>query len=126
MDQAGVQSVFDVAMLGGGKEDRGFQVEYRPDVLGGVVVLRHRGVMLDPLNSAQLLYAPLRAETRHPRGEVDLTFIPYYAWANRGPSAMRVWVPYFSSSGGLSSALQTRESGQAGLSGHAEPKPPTP
>jgi DUF1680 family protein len=23
----------------------------------------------------------------------DLTFIPYYAWGNRGPSTMRVWVP---------------------------------
>lgn len=24
---------------------------------------------------------------------VDITFIPYYTWANRGPSTMRIWVP---------------------------------
>jgi hypothetical protein len=24
---------------------------------------------------------------------VELTAIPYYAWANRGAGAMRVWVP---------------------------------
>ena len=25
--------------------------------------------------------------------EVELTFSPYFLWANRGPSMMRVWVP---------------------------------
>jgi len=25
-------------------------------------------------------------------GPMDLKFIPYFAWANRGPSDMRVWV----------------------------------
>jgi hypothetical protein len=24
----------------------------------------------------------------------ELHLIPYYAWANRGPSTMRVWIPY--------------------------------
>ena len=24
---------------------------------------------------------------------VNLTFIPYFAWGNRGPSDMRVWIP---------------------------------
>jgi hypothetical protein len=23
-----------------------------------------------------------------------LTLIPYYAWANRAPSAMQVWIPF--------------------------------
>ena len=27
---------------------------------------------------------------RHP---LTLTAIPYYAWANRGPASMRVWIP---------------------------------
>jgi uncharacterized protein len=26
-------------------------------------------------------------------GPADLPLIPYYAWGNRGPSAMRVWIP---------------------------------
>jgi DUF1680 family protein len=25
--------------------------------------------------------------------EVELTAVPYYAWANRDPGAMRVWIP---------------------------------
>ncbi|MEV6965409.1 beta-L-arabinofuranosidase domain-containing protein [Hamadaea sp. NPDC051192] len=39
--------------------------EPRPDLLSGVTVLR----------------------------SADLTLIPYYAWANRGPHAMRIWLP---------------------------------
>ncbi|WP_290869068.1 beta-L-arabinofuranosidase domain-containing protein [Hamadaea sp.] len=39
--------------------------EPRPDLLGGVTVLRSD----------------------------HLTLIPYYAWANRGPHAMRIWIP---------------------------------
>jgi DUF1680 family protein len=23
----------------------------------------------------------------------DLTLVPYFTWANRGPSTMRVWLP---------------------------------
>ena len=30
-------------------------------------------------------------EGKDPSGR-DLVFIPYYAWANRGPSSMEVWV----------------------------------
>ncbi|MCW6007051.1 glycoside hydrolase family 127 protein [Micromonospora sp. CPCC 205371] len=41
------------------------EAEHRPDLLGGVTVLRAAGV----------------------------TLIPYFAWANRGPHAMRVWIP---------------------------------
>jgi hypothetical protein len=98
-DQGGVRSVFDVGLLGGRQEDKAFQVEFRPDLLGGVVVLRHRGVVLDSSTSIQPLYAPQGAEAPRSHGEVELTFIPYYAWANRVPSAMRVWVPYLSSRG---------------------------
>jgi len=25
--------------------------------------------------------------------QIPLTFIPYYAWANRAPTAMMVWTP---------------------------------
>ena len=36
------------------------------------------------------LYRPLSQESFQP---FDLTLIPYYAWANRGHSAMSVWLP---------------------------------
>jgi DUF1680 family protein len=47
-------------------DDR-FLAHYRPDLLGGVVTLEDdRGV----------------------------TAIPYFAWANRGPGEMAVWLPF--------------------------------
>ncbi|HSU52678.1 MAG TPA: beta-L-arabinofuranosidase domain-containing protein, partial [Candidatus Dormibacteraeota bacterium] len=48
-----------------------FQTDWRPDLLGGVTVVR----VLTP-------------ETKDP-----LTLIPYYAWCHRGPNEMRVWFP---------------------------------
>ena len=54
------------------------------DTLGGVTVLRGDGLRLAPPAG---LYAASIARER-----VALTFIPYYAWANRGKGAMRVWV----------------------------------
>ncbi len=36
------------------------------------------------------LYRPFSRKAAQP---FDLTLIPYYAWANRGPSAMSVWLP---------------------------------
>ena len=53
------------------------------DTLGGLTVLRGEGLRLAPPAG---LYAPSIA-----REPVGLTFIPYYAWANRGKGAMRVW-----------------------------------
>jgi uncharacterized protein len=36
----------------------------------------------------------LNARIEGPGKKVVLTFIPYYAWANRGNSKMEVWIPY--------------------------------
>lgn len=37
---------------------------------------------------------PYRLRQHRPApGRVPLRAIPYYAWANRGPSEMRVWIP---------------------------------
>jgi DUF1680 family protein len=39
-----------------------------------------------------MLYVP--ADDVHGDGEpIEITAIPYQAWANRGPGAMRVWIP---------------------------------
>ena len=48
----------------------------RPDIAGGLVGLHAQGVRGDGT-----------AES------VDLQAVPYFAWANRSPGAMRVWVP---------------------------------
>ena len=41
------------------------------------------------------LYRPLtpRDLTRPSSGTMDMTLIPYFAWANRGLSFMEVWIP---------------------------------
>jgi hypothetical protein len=81
----------------------------RPDLLGGVVTLAARG-RLRPggqpsgwwpyrgAGTARQLGADsapqLGADTSPKLGaEVELTAVPYYAWANREPGAMRVWIP---------------------------------
>jgi DUF1680 family protein len=97
-DQPSGTSVFDVAMMAGSDLTKDFQVEFRRALLGGVTVLRHRGVIWGFPTAGQSLYGPAGSETRKPSGEVDLTLIPYYAWANRQPSAMRVWIPYLTAS----------------------------
>jgi DUF1680 family protein len=99
-DQTGGTSVFDVAILAGKNPAKDFQVESRPDLLGGVTVLRWPGVVFESTAALQALYGPIGSEGRKRGAEVNLTFIPYYAWANRQPSAMRVWVPYIGPSGG--------------------------
>lgn len=47
------------------------RAEWRPDLLGGVTVIR--------------------AGARE--AKTELTLIPYYAWCHRGPNEMRVWFP---------------------------------
>lgn len=64
----------------------------RPDLLGGLIVLLHAGTETDaPLKGASL-YRTFPAPPT-PKRPVDLTLIPYYAWANRGPGNMEVWIP---------------------------------
>ena len=56
--------------------------EFRPDLLGGVQVVKARVAALSR-----------DREGRIERREQDLVAIPYYAWANRGPGEMTVWLP---------------------------------
>jgi DUF1680 family protein len=65
--------------------------QYQPELLQGVVALEHPGAYL-PAQPASLYQAGAPpAETAHP---ATLRLIPYYAWSNRQPSAMQVWIPY--------------------------------
>jgi DUF1680 family protein len=65
------------------------EARFEPDLLGGVVTLRGEAVSR-PLQEA--LYATL-SEDAGGEKKVAFTAIPYYAWANREPGAMRVWIP---------------------------------
>ena len=88
-DQPGEHTIFDLSLAPGT-----FQSEFKADLLGGVTVLRHPGVASPRPLATQPLYSS--AVPRQPEGgtPVTLTFIPYYAWANREPQAMAVWVPH--------------------------------
>ncbi|GAB2493247.1 glycoside hydrolase family 127 protein [Promicromonospora xylanilytica] len=68
--------------------------EFRPDLLGGVTVVRARGAVAPgPEPDATTPYGPATTPSAPAVDDVELTAIPYYAWANRGPQAMRVWIP---------------------------------
>jgi uncharacterized protein len=89
-DQVGF-NLFDASLLDDGSE---FKSEFRGDLLGGILVLTHRGTAVDHPFSGEPLYRPFRERVERPGNVVPLTFIPYYAWANREMARMEVWVPY--------------------------------
>ncbi len=64
---------------------------YQPGLLDGVVVLEHPGEWL-PAGPQSLYQSTLPNRDAVP--STTLRLIPYYAWSNRQPSAMQVWIPY--------------------------------
>jgi len=72
--------------------DAPLEATWREDLLGGVVAVKARGAVADTRPWEDQLYRPLTAE-RLPQRAIELTAVPYYAWANRGPGMMRVWIP---------------------------------
>lgn len=91
VDQKGMDSVFDASLALATDPDAGFAAEFRPDLLGGVVALRHKAVVAE---AGASLYRPLAGARRGAGRETELTFVPYYTFANRGFTPMQVWVPY--------------------------------
>jgi hypothetical protein len=70
------------------------QTAWRDDVLPeGVMVVQGSGYALEANSRDDRLYRRLRTGDGLSRRPVTLTAIPYYAWANRGANAMRVWIP---------------------------------
>jgi DUF1680 family protein len=70
------------------------EATWQPELLGGVSVVHASGVGTPseawPEGS---LYRPFVATRTGPPQPITLTAVPYYAWANREPGAMRVWIP---------------------------------
>jgi len=86
--------------------------EHRKGFLGGVTVLKgnaltHKGrvkfvkdtsvaaASKTSVDWGDVLYRPLAPRSlKHPSdGLVEISLIPYYAWANRGLAMMEVWIP---------------------------------
>lgn len=57
---------------------------YRPNLLNGVMQLTMQGA-----STKKQLNTDVLLQTKQP-----VTAIPYYAWANRGPAEMEVWIPF--------------------------------
>jgi DUF1680 family protein len=92
-DQPSGIHLSDVSFALTPKLSQEFQVEYKADLLDGVAVLRHDGMVYETPSAEQPLYQPTSGTSPKTRKE-RLALIPYYAWANREPSPMQVWIPY--------------------------------
>jgi uncharacterized protein len=95
IDQPSGISLSDVAVNPGRQSAEQFQAEFRNDLLGGMVVLHHTGALYERGAAEKALYSRYgrEATTR----KIPLTFIPYYAWANRQATSMQVWNPLLES-----------------------------
>lgn len=69
-------------------EGEAFTAEFTPDLLGGVVVVRGRARVLENSDWNGDLYRMSPPEET----VKEITAIPYYAWDNRAPGEMLVWV----------------------------------
>ncbi|HTP10451.1 MAG TPA: beta-L-arabinofuranosidase domain-containing protein [Anaerolineae bacterium] len=66
----------------------GWRVEHRADLLDGVNILRGAAQVVDDAGWEGTLYRHTEPSSK----EIDVTAIPYYAWDNRAPGEMRVWL----------------------------------
>ncbi|MCW5966740.1 MAG: glycoside hydrolase family 127 protein [Bryobacterales bacterium] len=85
--------VEDVAFSISGDPAKDFVAHFDSGLLGGVTVLRHRGIAFDRPAAELPLYGPIEAYPPRNAKPVDLTLIPYFTFHNRGEVAMQVWVP---------------------------------
>ncbi len=92
LDQPDGVQLFDVSLDVRQEASSKFCEEFHNDLLGGIVVLKHTGAVSANSNSQRSLYRPYTAEAPKAR-QVDLRFVPYYAWANRAATPMQVWTP---------------------------------
>ncbi|MEU6140513.1 beta-L-arabinofuranosidase domain-containing protein [Streptomyces sp. NPDC047081] len=84
---------------GGGLDDvvldttRPLAVKHRPDLLGGVTTVVAAGRRRAVPDAGWWPYTTADQVPRQDGDPVELTAIPYYAWANRQDGSMRVWLP---------------------------------
>jgi DUF1680 family protein len=94
LDQPHGVSLVNIALDLVNTPSENFQSELRTTLLGGVVVLRHVGRAYENDADARALYSGYSGVQTESR-QIPLTFIPYYAWANRQATSMQVWTPLY-------------------------------
>jgi len=92
IDQGDGVALKDVALSADKASNAKFEEKFDKELLGGVLVLRHAGALYEESADRGSLYFSHSAPRPKSR-PVQLTFIPYYAWANRVPTPMQVWTP---------------------------------
>ncbi|MEM0027133.1 MAG: glycoside hydrolase family 127 protein [Ignisphaera sp.] len=85
-----IDNGFDVRNLAIDPENTRFEEEFKEDLLGGIVVVKGTGYLIDTSNWKNTLY------TDYTRGwvakETKFMAIPYHLWNNRGRTRMTVWI----------------------------------
>jgi DUF1680 family protein len=66
-----------------------FKVQFKKDLLGGIRIITSNSLLLYYHWQEKSLYRQASPELFKKQ---RLTWIPYYAWANRGKGEMRVWI----------------------------------
>ncbi|HLH58682.1 MAG TPA: hypothetical protein VKV33_05955, partial [Streptosporangiaceae bacterium] len=99
VDQAPGVCVDDLCLAGPDLRDG----KFRGELLGGVVTVKATGRAHVYAEDAAFPYRTWPSvsgpsghgdgPSGHGDGRTDVTFIPYYAWANRTVGPMAVWVP---------------------------------
>jgi hypothetical protein len=70
------------------------EATFRPELLGGVVEIRGQAQLAPPSPGwdNRLYRVIATAPEQQPEQAIEVTAIPYYAWANREPGRMGVWL----------------------------------
>ncbi|HTZ48057.1 MAG TPA: beta-L-arabinofuranosidase domain-containing protein [Verrucomicrobiae bacterium] len=94
IDQPAGVPLYDISLDLRPKSAAPFDEHFEPDLLGGILVLKHAGAVTE--NAGTALYQPYTNVVSQTHA-VELRFIPYYAWSNRAATPMQVWTPYLRS-----------------------------
>jgi len=92
IDQGDGVALKDIALSADKGSNAKFEEKFDTELLGGVLVLRHTGAVYEESADRGSLYFSHNARPSKSR-PTQLTFIPYYAWANRVQTPMQVWTP---------------------------------
>ena len=81
--------VFDILL----SPDTQISPHSKSDLLGGVGVLRGKALLIDKSDWEGKLYRLCKEKQKTHSESVQITAIPYFAWANRELGKMLVWIP---------------------------------
>jgi uncharacterized protein len=71
--------------------DAELRASFEPGLLDGMVVIRANAHAAPPIGWEHHLYRTAEPAVRQAR-PIELQAVPYYAWANREPGSMQVWI----------------------------------